>query len=74
MDKKRFTKLRALKALDKRAVRIAMEQSFDLSNGTEQLSRGGLKDAEIERAVEYGRMIAFQEFKEAIEEDFRFED
>lgn len=75
---KRFGKSAALAALDARAARIAAEQKFDLSNGTSQLrphgaARDEITDELINRAVEYGRMRAFEQFAEAIEEGFRFE-
>lgn len=76
MEVKRFSKARALEALDARAERIAKEQRFDRSKGTSQLSPSGTSEAEcsrIERAVQYGRMRAFEEFGCAIEEGFRFE-
>jgi len=62
--------------LDKKADRIAKEQRFDRSNGTSQLSPRGTSEPEcsrIERAVEYGRMKAFEEFAESIEEGFGFD-
>ncbi|ABM96924.1 hypothetical protein [Methylibium petroleiphilum] len=74
---KRFGKSAALAALDARAARIAAEQKFDRSNGTSQLrppgARDEITDEIINRAVEYGRMRAFEQFAEAIEEGFRFE-
>ncbi len=76
MEKARFSKARALEVLDSRATRIAKEQRFDRSNGTAQLSPRFASEAEcsrIARAVEYGRMRAFEQFAEAIEEGFRHE-
>ena len=76
MERKRFSKAMALQVLDARADRIASEQRFDRRNGTSQLSPRGANEAEcsrIERAVQYGRMRAFEEFGCAIEEGFRFE-
>lgn len=74
----RFSKTRALAALDARAARIAAAQKFNRSNGSAQLRTmkfGGLpeEDAVIERAIEYGRMRAFEQFAEAIEENFSFD-
>jgi len=76
MERKRFSKATALQVLDARACRIAGEEKFDRSRGTAQLAPRGTPDAEfarIERAVQYGRMRAFEEFACAIEEGFRFE-
>lgn len=75
MERKRFSKAAALEALDKRAERICREQKFDRSNGTSQLGRLMDKDSEaiLARAVEYGRMRAFEDFANAIEEGFAFE-
>ena len=74
MEAKRFSKAAALEVLDKRASRIATEQKFDRSNGTSQLQPKGRElDAMIERAVEYGRMRAFEQFAESICEGFRFD-
>ena len=71
METKRFSKAIALDVLDKRAARIAAENRFDRSNGTAQLIPRGSSELEcshIARAVEYGRMKAFEQFAEAIEE------
>ncbi len=76
MEKVRFSKTKALEVLAARSNRIADEQRFDRSNGTAQLSPRGTSEAEcsrISRAVEYGRMRAFEQFAESIEEGFRFE-
>ncbi len=76
MEKVRFSKAKALEVLDALANRIAKEQRFDRSNGTAQLSPRGTSEAEcsrIARAVEYGRMRAFEQFAENIEEGFRYE-
>jgi hypothetical protein len=70
MNAKRFSKALALEALAKRAARIAAEQRFDRSNGTSQLIARGATEPEcarIQRAVEYGRMRAFEELALAIE-------
>lgn len=69
----RFTKRRALEVLDDRADRIATRNHFNRSHGTAQLRNGADLDAMIARAVEYGRMRAFEQFAEAIEEGFHFE-
>ena len=76
MERVRFSKKKALDVLDKSAARIAKEQRFDRSNGTSQLSPRGTPEPEcarIVRAVEYGRMKAFEQFAESIEEAFEFE-
>lgn len=71
---KRFSKSAALAALDARAARIAARERFDRSNGTAQLNpKDRMADEDVRRAVEYGRMRAFEEFACAIEEGFRFE-
>lgn len=73
-DAIRFNKAILLRLLDGRAARIAREQSFDRSNGTSQLEPKGREfDARIERAVQYGRMIAMEEIAESICEGFRFD-
>lgn len=74
----RFSKARALAALDVRAARIAKSEKLNRSHGTAQLRSpkfGELPEEEevIRRAVEYGRMRAFEEFAEAIEENFSFD-
>ncbi|MGL4649951.1 MAG: hypothetical protein ACRC1H_11125 [Caldilineaceae bacterium] len=72
----RFSKSAALQALDARSDRIASEQRFDRGNGTSQLCPRGASESEVARilrAVEYGRMKAFEDFACAIEEGFAFE-
>lgn len=76
MEPKRFSKALALEVLDKRSARIAEENRFDRSNGTAQLTPRGATEPEcarIARAVEYGRMRAFEQFAEGIVEGFRFD-
>ena len=76
MEAKMFSKALALEVLDKRAERIAVEQRFDRSSGTSQLAPRGATEPEcsrIARAVEYGRMKAFEQFAEAICEGFMFD-
>lgn len=74
MTTKRFSKSLSLLALEKRAARIAAKESFDRGNGTSQLHpKHRMVDEDVRRAVEYGRMRAFEEFACAIEEGFRFE-
>jgi hypothetical protein len=68
MAKHRFSKAICLQVLDKHAARIASAQRFDRGNGTSQL-----RDGDVSRAVEYGRMKAFEQFAEWIEEGFKFE-
>ena len=75
MVKKRFSKEAALEVLDRRAARIRQEQKFDRCHGTSQLGPMQPKEIEdiIKRAVEYGRMRAFEQFAEAIREGFSLE-
>jgi hypothetical protein len=71
---KRFSKAAALEALDKRAAAIAEREKFNRSNGTSQLNpKARMADEDVRRAVEYGRMRAFEDFACAIEEGFRFD-
>jgi hypothetical protein len=73
-DRIRFSKSAALEVLDTRATRIAQREGFDRGNGTSQLDpKDRMFDEEVRRAVEYGRMRAFEEFACAIEEGFQFE-
>ena len=74
-ERKRFSKAVVLEALDKRAARICSEHKFDRKNGTSQLGKILDKDGEamLARAVEYGRMRAFEEFVEAVCEGFMFD-
>lgn len=68
MGKRRFSKGMALDMLIKKADDIAKEQRFDRNNGTAQL--GGKTEPEcskLNRAVEYGRMRAFEEMAQAID-------
>jgi hypothetical protein len=74
MERQRFSKGKTLDVLGKHAARIAAEQRFDRSNGTSQLTPRGATEPEcsrIARAVEYGRMRAFEQFAEWICEGFR---
>jgi hypothetical protein len=74
MTPKRFSKMRALEVLDARAAAIAKRQNFDVRNGTSQLNpKDRMSDEDVRRAVEYGRMRAFEEFARAIEEGFRYD-
>jgi hypothetical protein len=78
MKPHRFSRAIALSVLSYRANRIANDQRFNLGNGTAQLvPRGPISGDELEavvsRAVEYGRMRAFEQFAEAIEDGFQFE-
>ena len=75
MERKRVSKALVLEVLDKRAANICREQKFDRSNGTSQLGPLMHKDGEVmlARAVEYGRMRAFEQFAEAVCEGFSFE-
>lgn len=69
----RFSKAVVLRVLDGVAARIAKEQMFDRCNGTSQLNPKSREfDEHIRRAVEYGRMRAFEQFAEWIEEGFAF--
>ena len=75
MSRARFSKSLALAVLDQRAARIAQQEGFDRSNGTSQLfPKDRMSDEEVRRAVEYGRMRAFEDFACAIEEGFAFEE
>lgn len=66
---RRFSKALALQVLDTEAAKIAAEQKFNRSNGTSQLRPKGREfDEHIARAVEYGRMRAFEQFAEWIDE------
>lgn len=70
---RRFSKGLALQVLDTYAAKIAAAQKFDRGNGTSQLDpRDRMSDAQVARAVEYGRMRAFEQFAEWIEEGFAF--
>ncbi|WP_239467217.1 hypothetical protein [Rhodoferax koreensis] len=63
-----------MKALYARADRIAADQQFDMGNGTSQLKpKNRMSDEDVRRAVEYGRMRAFEQFAKAIEDGLRFE-
>ena len=80
-ESKRFSKASALQVLDARAAQIAKLEKFDRSNGTSQLlqkqtpiSGSAHLQELVRRAVQYGRMTAFEQFACAIEEGFRFED
>ena len=71
---RRFSKALVLAVLDARADHIARKRGFDRGNGTSQLHpKDRMSDAQVERAVEYGRMRAYEQFAEAIEEGFIFE-
>lgn len=70
---RRFSKALALQVLDTYAARIAADQKFDRGNGTSQLApKDRMSDEQVSRAVEYGRMRAFEQFAEWIEEGFAF--
>ena len=76
METKRFSKAVVLDVLDRRSARIAADNRFDRNNGTSQLTSRNATEREcsrITRAVEYGRMKAFEQFAEAICEGFRFD-
>lgn len=70
MSKVRFSKKATLAALDKRAADIAQRFGIDRSNGIAQLSedRGDETQKLIDRAVAYGKMRAYEQFAETIEE------
>lgn len=71
---RRFSKAVALEVLDARAARIAKREDFNRSNGTSQLNpKDRMSDEDVRRAVEYGRMRAYEEFAEAICENFQFD-
>lgn len=70
---RRFSKALALQVLDSYAAKIATEQKFVRTNGTSQLApHDRMADEQVARAVEYGRMRAFEQFAEWIEEGFAF--
>lgn len=70
----RFSKALALQILDAKAADIAKREGFNRGNGTSQLKPHGREfDEHIARAVEYGRMRAFEQFAESIEEGFAFD-
>jgi hypothetical protein len=72
---RRFSKQLALEVLDARSAAIAKREGFDRSNGTSQLNpKNRMADEDVRRAVEYGRMRAFEDFACAIEEGFHFDD
>lgn len=65
----RFNKANALSWLDTKACLIANSEGFNRDNGTSQLKpKDRMSDEDVRRAVEYGRMRAFEEFATAIEE------
>jgi len=71
---RRFSKASALAVLDERACRIANRENFNRSYGTSQLNpKESRYDEDIRRAVEYGKMRAYEDFACAIEEGFRLE-
>lgn len=73
-ERVRFSKSAALEVLSYRATRIAQREGFNRSNGTSQLNpKDRMSDEDVRRAVEYGRMRAFEEFACAIEEGFQVE-
>lgn len=75
--KTRFSKVVVLQVLDAHASRIGKEQRFDRSNGTSQLYPRNFSEPEasqLQRAVEYGRMKAFEQLAESIREGFQFEE
>ena len=73
MEKKRFSKALAIEVLGKLAGRIETELRFNCADGTAQLAQIEPSERErvmVARAVEYGRMRAFRQFAEAIEDVF----
>ena len=75
-ETRRFSKALALQVLDVKASRIANQEKFDRGHGTAQLYPRGTPDATvllINRAVEYGRMRAFEQFAESVDEGFKHE-
>jgi len=71
---RRFSKAEALRVLDERAKNIAAEHQLDRGNGTSQLSpKDRMSDADVNRAVAYGMMRAYEKFAESIEEGFAFD-
>lgn len=68
----RFSKSLCLQALEQSAATIAEAQAFDRGNGTSQLwprhADEAMKNA-IDRAVQYGRMRAFEQFAELVDDN-----
>ena len=77
MKKVRFSKQVVLEQLDRWCARIAIDQKFNLGDGTSQL-RGRRQDADVEalllRAVEYGKLRGLERFGEMVEEGFDLAD
>ena len=76
MSKKRFSKATVLEELDKRVSLLVAEHKFDKNNGTSQLGKILDKEGEamLARAVEYGRMRAYEDFANAVCEGFKFDE
>jgi hypothetical protein len=72
-ERQRFSKAAALAVLDQRSSSIAARENFSRSHGTRQMNPNGNNDELVRRAVEYGRMRAFEEFACSIEEGFQFD-
>ena len=73
MEKKRFSKALAREVLDRLAGQIEADQRFNRHDGPAQLAQRGSSEPEwvvIARSVEYGRMRAFRQFAEAIDDVF----
>ena len=70
MEKKRFSKALVREVLYKLACQIEADQRFNRHDGTAQLAQRGAEPEwlVIARSVEYGRMRAFRQFAEAIED------
>lgn len=64
---RRFSADMALAALDAMVDHIAQTEGFDRNNGTSQLKpKTRMSDEDVDRAVAYGRMRAFEQFAAAI--------
>lgn len=74
MSKQRFSKQATLDVLDDLSRKLAAQHKFDRHKGTSQLNpKNRVYDADIDRAVAYGRMRAFEDFACMVEEGFRFQ-
>ncbi len=67
MTTQRFSKARALNALDARAALLAQMHKLNRQHGTAQLKMTCSQE-ELDRAIDYGRMRALEEFARLIEE------
>lgn len=74
MTKQRFSKQATLDVLDDLSRKLAAQHKFNRNNGTSQLNpKDRMYDEDIDRAIAYGRMRAFEDFACMVEEGFRFQ-